>query len=92
MPNKKSAIKALRQSKKKQLRNKAIKDNVKKLVKDSRKSIDAKSGEAKDLVQQTIKAVDKAIQKGILKKNTGNRKKSRLMKKLNKAAEAEKNK
>jgi len=87
MPNLKNAKKALRQSKKRQLRNKAVEDKLKKLVKDSRKSIEAKSDKAKDLVQQTIKAVDKAVQKGILKKNAGNRKKSRLMKSYNKKFE-----
>ena len=37
----------------------------------------------KDLIQQAIKAIDKAAQKGIIKPNTGKRKKSRLMKKFN---------
>ena len=83
MPNLKNAKKALRQSKKRQLKNKAVNDNIKKLIKDSRKSIDAKADKAKDLVHQTIKVVDKAVQKGILKQNNGNRKKSRLMKLYN---------
>jgi small subunit ribosomal protein S20 len=83
MPNIKAAMKALRQSKKLKLTNDAVKNNIGRLVKKSRKAIDAKSDTAKDLVQQTVKALDKAVQKKILKPNTGNRKKSRLMKKLN---------
>lgn len=83
MANTKSAKKALRQNKKRQLRNKQVKDNIKKLIKDSRKAIGVKSDKAKELVARTVKTVDKAVQKGILKKNTGNRKKSRLMKKFN---------
>lgn len=42
-----------------------------------------KTDEAKKSVLQSIKEIDKAISKGIIKKNTGARKKSRLMKKLN---------
>ena len=53
------------------------------LIKKSRKAITAKSDTVKDLIQQAIKAIDKAAQKGIIKPNTGKRKKSRLMKKFN---------
>ena len=38
---------------------------------------------AKELVEKTLRALDKAAGKGIIKKNTNNRKKSRLHKKLN---------
>ena len=83
MPNIKAAMKALRKSKKLHLKNTVAKSKVEQLIKKSRKAIDAKADTAKDLVQQTVKALDKAVQKKILKPNTGNRKKSRLMKKLN---------
>ncbi|MFA6551063.1 MAG: 30S ribosomal protein S20 [Patescibacteria group bacterium] len=83
MPNIKAAMKALRKSKKVKITNDAVKNNIGRLIKKSRKAIDAKADTAKDLVQQTVKALDKAVQKKILKPNTGNRKKSRLMKKLN---------
>ena len=83
MPNIKAAMKSLRRSKKLQLKNAVVKSNIERLIKKSRKAIDAKADTAKDLVQQTVKAVDKAVQKKILKLNTGNRKKSRLMKKFN---------
>ena len=85
MPNTKSAKKELRKSAKRQIRNKKIKDNVKNLIKKSRKAIEAKDGSANGLVAQTAKAIDKAAQKGIIKKNTRDRKKSRLQLKLNKA-------
>ncbi len=46
--------------------------------------IDAKKNEeAQKIINQSIKEIDRAISKGIIKKNTGARKKSRLMKKLN---------
>ena len=83
MPTKKSAYKALRQSKKRALRNKKIKDNIKALIKKCRKTIEAKDKEkAKEIALNCQKALDKAAQKGILKKNTVARKKSRLMSKI----------
>ncbi|OGF18420.1 30S ribosomal protein S20, partial [Candidatus Falkowbacteria bacterium RIFCSPLOWO2_12_FULL_45_10] len=85
MPNIKAAAKALRKSKKLQIRNTKVKSNLESLIKKSRKAIAAKSDTAKDLIQQAIKAIDKAAQKGIIKPNTGKRKKSRLMKKFNQA-------
>ena len=85
MPNVKSAKKELRKSQKRQVYNKKIKDNVKSLIKKSRKAIDTKSKDATELVGKTLKALDKAAQKGVLKKNTSNRRKSRLHLKLNSA-------
>ena len=86
MPVKKSAMKALRKTQKRADRNKNVKADVKTLLKKSRKAIDEKTKEAEKLVQETIKKFDKAAQKGIIKKNTAARKKSRLMKRLNKSA------
>lgn len=83
MPNIKSAKKELRKSAKRQKFNKKIKNNLDSLLKKSRKAIEAGDEKAKDLVKQTLKAFDKAAQKGVIKKNTGNRKKSRLQLKLN---------
>ncbi|OGF28923.1 30S ribosomal protein S20 [Candidatus Falkowbacteria bacterium RIFOXYC2_FULL_47_12] len=85
MPNIKAAAKALRQSKKLQVRNAAVKNNIKSLVKKSTKAIQTKSETAAALVKQLAKAVDKAVQKGVLKKNTGRRRQSRIMKKFNAA-------
>ncbi|MEI6288577.1 MAG: 30S ribosomal protein S20 [bacterium] len=83
MPIKKSAWKALRQSEKKAVRNIRLKKKIKELVKDSQKLIGIKEKTAVDKVKDAIKAIDKAVQKKIVKKNFGARKKSRLMKKLN---------
>jgi small subunit ribosomal protein S20 len=44
----------------------------------------AKTNEVADL-NDTVKKIDKALKKGIIKKNTAARKKSRLMKKVNQA-------
>jgi small subunit ribosomal protein S20 len=87
MPVKKSAMKALRQGDKRAQRNKNVKADIKTILKKSRKAIDTKTKDAESLVKDTIKKFDKAAQKGIIKKNTAARKKSRLMKKLNKTAD-----
>lgn len=85
MPNIKSAKKELRKSIKKRVFNKKIKNSLKNLIKKSRKAIESKDSQAKELVAQTFKALDKAAQRGIIKKNTKDRKKSRLYNKLNKS-------
>jgi len=84
MANKKSAKKALRQSKKRALLNFKVKRGIKSLTKSTVKAVIAKSDEdAKKYSVAAIKTIDKAIQKKILKKNTGARKKSVLMRKVN---------
>ena len=88
MPNTKSAKKELRKSSKRQIHNNKIKDNLKNLAKKSRKAIESKDKAAKEMLDKTLKAFDKAVQKGIIKKNTGNRKKSRLSKKFNQTQKA----
>lgn len=85
MPNKKSAIKELRKSKTRQQRNMVVKETIKTLTKKSRKAIETGEKDAAELVAKTLKAIDKAAQKGIIKKNTRDRKKSRLHTKLNKS-------
>ncbi len=86
MPIKKSALKELRKTKKRTLRNINVKKELEHLLKRTRKAIDAnKIDEAKDWAKKTLKALDKAAQKRVIKKNTAARKKSRLMKKINKA-------
>jgi len=85
MPNTLSAKKELRKNIKRQARNKKIKDNLKDLIKKSRQAIAAKNAQAKELVAKTLKALDKAAQKGVIKKNTCNRRKSKLQQSLNKS-------
>lgn len=84
MPNKKSAKKELRKGARKEAHNLKVKEDVKTMIKKSRKAIEAKDTAANELVAKTMKALDKAAQRGIIKKNTKDRKKSRLHLKLNK--------
>ena len=83
MPNKKSAEKELRKDAKRKVYNNKIKDNLKNLLKKSKKAIESKDKQANELVGKTLKVLDKAAQKGVIKKNTRDRKKSRLHHKLN---------
>lgn len=85
MPIIKSAKKALRSSKKKRVFNLKRKNEMNKIVKEYKKLVISKSEkEAKDLLPKLQKAIDKAEKRGVIKKNTASRKKSRLMKKLSK--------
>lgn len=88
MPNKKSAMKELRKSVTRKAYNDKIEDNLKNLLKKSKKAIIAKDKGAKELVDKTLKALDKAAQKGVIKKNTKDRRKSRLHLKLNASVKA----
>ncbi len=85
MPNKPAAIKALRQTKKHAAHNNKIMAGVEIALRTARKAVTAKTKDAKDKVKLAIKTLDKAAQKGNIKANTAARKKSRLMKFLNKA-------
>ena len=85
MPNSPSAKKRLRQSIKNRKNNAKIESNLHDLIKKGRRLIEAKDSQAKDLVAKILTAIDKAAQKGVIKKNTRDRKKSRLQKKFNQA-------
>ncbi|WDC83897.1 30S ribosomal protein S20 [Caloramator sp. mosi_1] len=86
MANIKSAIKRIRVTERRTLRNKMVKSAVKTAIK--KFEIALNSGnieEAKVLYAQAVKALDKAAAKGVIHKNAASRKKSRLTVKLNKA-------
>ncbi len=83
MPIKKAAMKALRQAKKNIMRNKLVKEKVRQLIRRSHRVIkENKLDEARNLLKETAKAVDKAVKSKILKQNTASRIKSRLAKKI----------
>lgn len=87
MPITKSAKKALRQSKKRRVRNLLYKRKMKDLIKKVKKLLSEKKiKEAKSLLPQFYKAVDKAAKVGVIKKNTAARKKSRLTKLIQKSS------
>lgn len=80
MPITRSAKKALRQTKRRTIRNLRRKEAYKKVLKQIRRHLAAKNiKEAEALVPQAQKALDKAAKTGVLKPNAAARRKSRLM-------------
>jgi len=83
MPNIKSAKKFMRVTAKKTALNRAKKKTFKEAIKKVLDLVKAeKFNEAKKAFVVAQKALDKAAKKGVIKKNTAARKKSRLSKKL----------
>ncbi len=80
MPIIKSAIKKLRRDNKKRLENKAVLLTVKKVIKDVRVLPSAEGA------SKAFSAIDKAVKKGLIKKNTAARKKSQISKFLTNVA------
>ena len=87
MPTSKSAKKSLKQTNTRALRNLRRKRAIKELIKKTLKALEVgEMDKVKDLNKQVQKAVDKAAKTGVLKKNTANRKKSRLASRVKKAS------
>ncbi|MBU3934668.1 30S ribosomal protein S20 [Patescibacteria group bacterium] len=81
----KSAKKAIRQNARRRIKNIIYKDKIKSLVKEVCSLVaEKKNDEAKKILPQVYKVLDKASKKGVIKKNTADRKKSRLTKLLEK--------
>lgn len=86
MANIKSAIKRIRVTEAKTLRNRMVKSTVKTFVKKFEETLAAGNiDDAKKLYPRVSHVIDKAAAKGILHRNTAARKKSKLALKLNKA-------
>lgn len=80
-PITKSAKKSLRQSERRRIKNRQEKEKLKKLLKEVKSLIIQKEvSEAKKLLPQVYRALDKAAKTGLIKKNTAARKKSRIAK------------
>lgn len=84
MANIKSQKKRILTNAKAQVRNQAVRTEVRTRV----KAADAAIGtdESADATRLAIKRIDKAAQKGVMHKNAAARKKSRLMKRVNAAS------
>ncbi len=84
-PNKsKSAMKRVRQNKKRTLRNKSTKNMIKTLFKNIDAAVTGKKiDDAKAVLITATSVIDKAAQNGILHKNTAARRVSRLTKLVN---------
>jgi small subunit ribosomal protein S20 len=87
MPNHKSAEKRMRQNEKRKQINRSNRSRVRGSIKKLRGALE--SGDAKELktlLPATISTIDKAVQKGVLHKNTAARYKSRLTTSANQTA------
>ena len=79
-----SAEKRHRQSEERRLRNKAVKSSVRTSAKKFQVLAQKKNVEEAEIaLQDMIKKIDTAAQKGIIKKNTAARKKSRMQRLFN---------
>jgi small subunit ribosomal protein S20 len=88
LANTKSAIKEIRVAAARQERNKSVRSITKTKVRKAESSVATGATEAKDDVRVAISSLDKAAATGIIHANAAARKKSRLVKKLNKSAAA----
>lgn len=86
MPNHRSAEKRMRQNERRRKINRSNRTRVRGSIKKLRGALSA--GDARDLkalLPETISTIDKAVQKGVLHKNTAARYKSRLTVRANQA-------
>ena len=79
MANTKSAMKRIRQNERRRLRNRAMRSKLRGSVKTAR----AAEGTARPAATlEAIRALDKAVSKGLIHRNTAARKKSALARRL----------
>lgn len=87
MANIKSAVKRIKTTEKRTLRNKMIKTSIKTAIKKYETALEnGNLDEAKSELSNASHVIDKAASKGVLHKNAAARKKSRLAISLNKAS------
>jgi small subunit ribosomal protein S20 len=84
MANHFSALKRARQTEKRTVRNRANASQLRTALRNLRESLEkGDKAAAAETYRQTVSALDKAIQKGVLHENTVGRYKSRLAARLN---------
>jgi len=80
----KSALKRIRSSERKRVRNRIVRSRTRTFIKKAQTTFEATDVDAaREATRAAIRELDKAVSKGVLHKNTAARTKSRLMKKLN---------
>jgi len=90
LANTKSAIKNIRKSERKREHNKVFRSRARTLIKRTRHLIDTGDLDgAQESAQLAVKALDKAAKRSVIHPNNAARRKSRLMKRLNTALEAQ---
>jgi small subunit ribosomal protein S20 len=86
LANKHAAEKAIRVSARRRTRNRIVRASARTQVKQAIVALpEGDAAASEEAVHKAIRALDKAASKGIIKKNNAARRKSRLVKKLNKS-------
>lgn len=89
MPNHYSALKRVRQTKKRTAVNRQNKGVLRASVRSFRQALATGAADkAQPLLSPTLSRIDKAVQKGLIHKNTAGRLKSRMMARMNAIARA----
>lgn len=83
MPNIKSAKKRVKVIQVKTAQNKAVKTNLKTVIKKAQGAVSTGAADSVAAVREAIKKIDQAAAKGLIHKNNAARKKSALASKLN---------
>lgn len=83
MANIKSAIKRMKQSEQRRLRNRAVRSRVRAAVKGARQALETKTPESRAAVLAAMRTLDRAVTKGVIHRNTAARRKSALARRLN---------
>jgi len=89
LANTTSAIRAIRENERRRGRNRRVRSAVRTEVKKARLALAQSDPQAAEsAIQDAVVALDKAAQKGVIHRNAAARRKSRLMKQLNRLEQA----
>ncbi|MGE0494398.1 MAG: 30S ribosomal protein S20 [Vulcanimicrobiota bacterium] len=84
MANTKNAKKMIKVNERRRKRNQSIRTTIKTTFKKATQALEAgQADEATEAARKAVSAIDRAVAKGTVHRNTAARKKSRLMKKVN---------
>ncbi|MDQ2085941.1 30S ribosomal protein S20 [Herbivorax sp. ANBcel31] len=83
MPNIKSAMKRVRITEHKTLKNNIRKSSLRKKIKKCKEAIAGSDAKAADSFKDAVKAIDKSVARNVVHKNTAAKMKSKLAKALN---------
>ncbi|MDQ0351080.1 small subunit ribosomal protein S20 [Alkalibacillus filiformis] len=87
MANNPQAVKRIRVNQDKRERNQIVRSDMRSAVKSVETAVKQNDASAaQDLLKTAVSKIDKAVQRGIVHKNNGDRKKSSLTTKVNKIA------
>ncbi len=83
MANIKSAIKRIKTSEKRRIRNRRVKSQLRTFTGHFERVLSSGEGNAEEALRQAVKVIDRAAGKGVIHKNTAARKKARLQRLYN---------